>query len=187
MTAVATNEVGMQDHTLPWTEEEYFALGETIARVELFDGSLSVSPSPSHRHQRLLRRLANAFDAAADAVDLEVYTDVNVRLQPARIVEPDLIIRTGVPADIQISEARDIRLICEVTSTNAATDRVLKMHYYATARIPWYLLVEPDEPVLQLYRLDGDHYVLDQQAKPGELLRLTDPVAVELDPATLTG
>lgn len=175
----------MQDHALPWTEEEYFALGETIARVELFDGSLSVSPSPNHDHQYLTRMLANALDEPAGAAGLVVYTDVDVRLQSLRIVEPDVIIRSPAPEGIQATDARDIQLVCEVTSTNVATDRVLKMHYYATARIPWYLLVDPAGPVLLMYRLAGDRYVLDQAAKPGELLRLTEPVSLELDPGTL--
>lgn len=186
MTAAAAIEVGMQDHALPWTEEEYFALGETIARVELFDGSLFVSPSPSHDHQDLLRRLAGRLDEPALASGLWVYTDVDVRLEPNRVVEPDLILRPRAPKGTTVTEARDIRLVCEVTSSNAATDRVLKMHYYAAARIPWYLLVEPAEPLLLLHRLQGEHYVLHQSAKPGQLLQMTEPVTVTLNPATLT-
>jgi Putative restriction endonuclease len=184
MTAAAT-DIALQDHALPWTEEEFFALGETVARVELFDGSLSVSPSPNYDHQDLLQELAAAIKPAARAVDLWVYIDVDVRLRPGRVVEPDLIIRARTPKGTTVTDAAGVRLVCEITSTNAVTDRVLKMHYYAVARIPWYLLVEPDGPTLLLHRLEGDHYVLVQQAKPGELLHLREPVALDLDPASL--
>lgn len=185
MTAAAAIEVGMQDHALPWTEEEYFALGETIARVELFDGSLSVSPSPSYDHQDLLHELVSALKGPARRAGLWVYHDVDVRLQPGRVVEPDLIVRPRVARGTTVTEGRDVRLVCEITSTNAATDRVLKMHYYAVAGIPWYLLVEPAEPTLLLHRLDGDRYILDQEAKPGHRLRLSEPVEADIDPADL--
>jgi hypothetical protein len=184
MTA-ATTDVAVQDHALPWTEEEFFALGETVARVELFDGSLSVSPGANYDHQDLLHELANKLDGPAKAAGLWIYHDVDVRLQPQRVVEPDLIFRPRVPKGTRVTDATEVRLVCEITSTNAATDRVLKMHYYAAARIPWYLIVEPDGPRYLLHRLDGDHYVLDQKVDAGQLLHLTDPVTLELDPASL--
>jgi Uma2 family endonuclease len=169
-----------------WTEDRFFALGETNAVVELFDGSLLVSPAPTVRHQQLSLRLAMALFDAAEVAGLEVNQAVNVRLQPGRIPIPDLVVNRRVKDGARLMEARDIALICEITSTNAATDRVLKMHYYATARIPWYLLVDPDPVILALYRLEGGHYVEHALAKPGEILTLTEPVAADLDPASLT-
>jgi Uma2 family endonuclease len=173
------------EHVFPWTEEEFFALGETADRVELFDGSLLVSPAPTFRHQALSRRLANALEPAATEAGLEVYEAVNVRLRPGRVPIPDLVLVRPVDPDTLVVEAEDIALICEITSTNVAVDRVTKMHYYAVARIPWYLLVDPKPLSLSLYRLDGSNYVEEVSAVAGETLRFTAPITTELDPASL--
>jgi Uma2 family endonuclease len=175
------------EHVVPWTEEEYFALGETADRVELFDGGLLVSPAPTIRHQDLSARLRDALLPAARNAGLAVYLAVNVRLRPGRVPIPDLVITEPVPLDTLVVEAAMLRLVCEITSTNAANDRVLKMHYYAAAGIPWYLLVDPDPLVLRLYRLDGDRYVEHSSAKFGEALTLTEPVDAVLDTSRLGG
>jgi Uma2 family endonuclease len=173
-------------HVMPWTEEEYLALGETVDRVELFDGSLFVSPSPTPRHQLISSNLHAALRTPARAAGLEVYEAVNLRLRPGRIPIPDLVLTTPIDIDQLVVDAASVALVCEIVSpSNAATDRVLKMHYYAAAHIEWFLLVEPDLPSLSLYRLEGDKYLENASAEPGVPLRTHEPVKVEIDPADL--
>jgi Uma2 family endonuclease len=174
------------EHGTPWTEEEFLSLGETSDRVELFDGSLYVTPAPTPRHQRLSHKLGGLMELASTAAGLTVYPAVNVRLKPDRVPIPDLVLVEPIDAAESVIDARHVRLVAEIVSpSNAAMDRVLKMHYYAEAGIPYYLLVEQEPLRLQLFRLDGEHYVLDAKAEPGSLLRMTQPLRVEIDPATL--
>jgi Uma2 family endonuclease len=188
MTAAAIEPVeSWNEQSQPWTEEKWLALGETKPRIELFDGSLLVSPAPTYDHQRISLHLAVALMPAAEAAGLEVYEAVNLRLKPGRIPIPDLVITTPVDQDQLIIDATSCRLICEIVSpSNPATDRVLKMHYYADAGIPWYLLVDPKpEIVLRLHRLDGQRYVQHGVGRAGDPLTLTEPIEATVDPATL--
>lgn len=174
------------DHVLPWTEEEYLALGETSDRVELFDGSLLVSPAPTFRHQRISQRLVRLLEPAAAAAGLEVFEAVNVRLRPGRIPIPDLVVTRPVDLDELVAEAEVVALICEIISpSNAATDKLLKMHHYAEAGIPWYLLVDPQLVTVLLFRLEGSRYVLHAEGRPSEPLHLDEPIVVDIDPAVL--
>lgn len=83
-------------------------------------------------------------------------------------------------------DATAVQLVCEILSpSNSATDKGVEMHYYAEAGIPWYLVVDPTIGMLNLYRLDVDKYLDHATATPSELLHLTEPVAVSIDPADL--
>ncbi|MEV2238508.1 Uma2 family endonuclease [Micromonospora sp. NPDC049891] len=178
--------VAVFDHEGPWTEEEYLALGETSQRVELFDGSLHVTPAPTPRHQRISRKLGNILEAAAETVGLELLEAVNVRLRPGRVPIPDLVLTTPVDLDDPYIEAVDVRLVCEIISPgNPATDNVLKMHYYAAAGIEWYLLVEQTTGALRLYQRRGGHYVEHQAVKRGGALELNAPVQATIRPEDL--
>jgi Uma2 family endonuclease len=174
------------EHDGPWTDEEYLALGETSQRVELFDGSLHVTPAPTPRHQNISGELRAALRTPVREAGLRVLEAVNVRLRPGRILIPDLVVTGEIDFDDPNIEAHDVRLVCEIVSpSNAATDRVLKMHYYAVAGIEWYLLIEQRNGTLHLYRRQGRHYVEQSVAKAGEVLELTEPVRAAIRPEEL--
>lgn len=170
----------------PLTEDEFLAIDEGSERIELFDGSLHVTPGPSPLHQDISTHLVDALREGAAAAGLKVYPAVNVRLRPDRIPIPDLVITSRVDRRDPVIDKAVVHLVCEILSpSNAATDRVTKMHYYASAGIPWYLLVDPDRPALHLYQLVGETYAEHSVARSGETLRLTEPINAILDPEVL--
>lgn len=168
---------------LPMTETEFLRLGETAERIELFDGSLFVTPAPTPRHQIIARRLANALDTDPALVVVEA---VNVRLRPGRIPIPDIAVTDAINIDEPVIDAHAVRLVGEIVSpSNAAADKVLKMHYYAAAGIPFYLLVDTEASTLYLFALDGDKYREHSVAGVGERLHLTELMNVTLVPEEL--
>jgi Uma2 family endonuclease len=189
MTACDTlpmSEDTLLDHDGPWTEEEFFALGETRNQIELVDGTLWMTPSPNGPHQDISGQLRAVLRPAARPHGLRVRQDLDVRLAPGRILRPDLIVTKG-PRVVNLAEATDVLLASEITSPgNAVTDRVLKKKLYAAAKIKWYLLVEPEMAdyeslTVRLFRLAGDDYVEHAVATSGTTLTLNDPFAVTID------
>ncbi len=175
------------EHVGPWTEQDYLALPADRRRIELLDGSLLVSPSAGHRHQRLSFQLCYALAVAAPA-DLEVLEAINVRVAPGRILIPDLAVVRTTGLDCTVTEPADVVLVVEITSPgNAVVDQALKPQLYAEAGIPHYLLIELGAvpPAAAAFELRGGRYVPVRRVDPGERLRLDKPFHIDVDLAAL--
>lgn len=156
------------DHLL--SLDEWDALPEDSSRrIELAEGVIQVAARPLSRHQKLMMRLGAQFDAAADGrfevrPDFEVVVDDGAA---ATVRAPDLVLAAAdLPDAAPRIHARDAIAVIEILSPGSRRlDRVLKLHEYAEAGVPFYLLVEPGPPVLLTefrlvdgtYRLVADH------------------------------
>ncbi|NEA46519.1 Uma2 family endonuclease [Streptomyces sp. SID10815] len=158
------------------------------SKVEIIEGIITVSPAPAYRHNliavRIQRRLYSVIPE-----DWEVFQTQAISV-PSRLgmLIPDLLVapvREDTEADTHIPAAL-AELVVEVTSkSNARHDRISKAAAYATAGIPFYLLVDrwaPDGPTTTLYgEPRGDVYRPLATAKFGEPIKLPAPFDLVID------
>jgi len=178
-------------HPQPYTIADLYALPDDGMRHELYDGALLVSPPPRVHHHLAVSRLHGILSRALPET-LEMLDNVGVRLGPARLLVPDLVIgpREALTQDELYLPASAVLLVVEVESpSSVAIDRTVKPALYAEAGIPWYLRIALDGehgPKVHLYRLHGAVYADHAVATAGQMLTLDEPVAVAFDPAELT-
>jgi Uma2 family endonuclease len=176
MSAVPTWMTGL-------TAEEYDALPEEVCRsIEVIDGAVTVSPSPSRWHQDVAFNLAAALKAACGA-DWRVTLDVDLRLADVPLLNrrPDIVVyRADVPND-RVLRPADVLLVIEITSPGSITsDTIDKPGEYAAAGVPRYWRVAPEQAVVYSYALspDGKSYQLSGEHK--DRLVVTEPVRLDV-------
>ena len=142
-----------------WTRAEVLALNdaspETAPRYEVVDGELLVTASPVAPHQKMVRRLLVALDGflAANPVG-EVFSDLDVELDPPGMVRPDVVVVPPKEARRLESEmpARVLSLVVEVLSPSTAyADRGPKRELYQR-HVPEYWIVDLDARLVERWR-----------------------------------
>lgn len=129
------------------SEEEFLDLPETMDRIELLDGEVIVSPSPSVWHQELLSRVVQTLRTWTEEQGHGGFvgqSPLDVRFGSGRILQPDaFLVLGGVSLEHEgpIEQIPDLCL--EVLSTNRAYDRLTKRIVFATAGVRELWLVEP--------------------------------------------
>lgn len=159
--------------------------------AEILDGELSTSPRPAFPHAQVTsavnqdlgpfsRRSGGSGGPGGWWIlfepELHLGTDILV---------PDLAgwrhERMPVLADEPYS-ALAPDWVCEVVSPRTARiDRVRKMPIYARERVSYLWLVYPGLQTLEVYRLEGQHWVVASSHGGAESVRAEPFEAVELD------
>ena len=137
-----------------FTYQDYLNLPEDH-RYEIIEGDLLMSPSPSKRHQRIVRRLLVLLSEFVERRKLgEVFVSpYDVVISNTDVVQPDLLFisaeRSDVARERAVQGAPD--LVVEVLSSSTAErDRTVKTKLYARAGVRELWLVDPDAKTLEV-------------------------------------
>jgi Uma2 family endonuclease len=173
-------------------EEVYEGLDIPGHRVELLDGSIVVSPTPTRPHSRVVQRLVRALSERIDTEDWEWHANLTLHVAPTRErLIPDLIIARRDSPQFSNNElyGHGALLVAEATSPSTkGRDRVAKQRAYAQAGVPLYLIADPlTDPatVTLLSEPADDGYRACQEVTAGRPLTLPAPFTVTLDTAAL--
>ena len=129
------------------SEKDFLALPESTDKIELVDGEVVVSPSPTYWHQEILMRLVGALRTWAAKQKRQVtvgQAPLDVRFAPGRILQPDaFVLFARVPRGHTGPIDKVPALCVEVLSDDHLHDRVTKRLLYAAAGVAEYWIVEP--------------------------------------------
>ena len=164
ITVTATPTQTQPQRTTKMTVDEYLALDELEGGWELVDGVLQKMAKPNLDHQHLLALICQGIRAclntAAPRLGL-VLLDVDVRLSPFRVAEPDLVYvraeRSHLLQGVIVAGAPD--LVLEILSTDRSKDLIRNRQWYAQAGIPEYWILDPVHDTLTILELAGGGYI----------------------------
>lgn len=155
------------------TYEQYAQMPDDGRRYEILEGMLQMTPSPTTRHQRVSRKLVLILQNHVEEHDLgEVFdAPLDVVLSSTCVLQPDLVYishaREQIINEKNIAGAPD--LVVEIVSpATASMDRVTKAQLYARYGVLYYWVVDPDQRVVEEFRLERGIYMPVRQWEGGD-------------------
>jgi Uma2 family endonuclease len=156
-----------------WTYADMVAeLPEANTPVELWNGEIVISPTPSPSHQSIVLRFVRRLDDfVTDAKAGKVFVSpLDIVLTPHRVVQPDVLFiaehRLNMVTD-HIEGAPDLAV--EVVSASSWNrDRVEKKALYEQAGVQEYWIVDPDSQTIEVFALAKGVYELHSRAQGDE-------------------
>jgi Uma2 family endonuclease len=188
MPALHTSRVAIVEPELADLERVYASLDVPGHRVELLDGQITVSPTASRMHSRIVQRLQEALWERIRQHGWELHANLTLHVAATRErLVPDLWICRPDAQEFDENEVygQGALLVAEVVSSSSRhRDLVDKARAYAQAGVPLYLVIDPSATPAALVLHShprGDAYRSLTQAETGQALTLPDPFGVELD------
>jgi Uma2 family endonuclease len=158
-----------------WTEEAYLAL-DIGRHIEYSDGFIEVLSTPTLGHQRIVGFLFGVLHAylEARAAGGEVlFAPLPMKVGRRQYREPDILYLSANRLEettVQYPEGAD--LVIEVVNGSASDrtrDLIDKRIDYAQAGIPEYWMVDPEEKVITVLRLEDEDYAEHGRFGPGQV------------------
>jgi Uma2 family endonuclease len=142
-----------------YTMDEVLALPEDGNRYELVDGELLVTPAPSFRHQRVVKRLCVALELYLERCRegaVLCISPADISWNREQLVQPDLFVVPAGEVTDSWSSIKTLLLAVEVVSpASARADRLAKRRLYQRQGVATCWIVDPDARLVEVWHPEG--------------------------------
>ena len=170
-----------------WTFDELAAeVPESNQPMELWDGELVMSPSPSFYHQEIVARFYEKLKerVTRNRAGKVVFTPIDMILSSRRVTQPDVLFISSSRLHIIQDQVRGpADLVAEVISPGSRhRDRIEKRDLYEQHGVKEYWLIDPEAQTVEALFLEAGEYRLIGRWRPGEQAqsRLLDGLTLEV-------
>ena len=185
--AATTGSPGLA-HGRPFTVDDVEAMPDDGNRYELIDGMLFVSPAPVARHQKIVAKLLVTLDAACPA-DMHVLpAPFAVRPSNSTELQPDVLVARQEDLTEKLLPVAPVLAVEVLSPSTALNDLNTKKAAYERLGVPSYWVVEPQQPSLTVFELDGEgRYRQVAEVKGEDAFEAQQPFPVRVVPLELLG
>jgi Uma2 family endonuclease len=165
---------------------QFLQLGEDPVgvRLELVNGEVAVSPSPTPKHSFVIARLLKILGNHVDDHELgQLFQDVHTLLDEYNVRRPDVLFfskpRLHLIGDKAMEGPPDLAV--EVISPSSIEiDREDKFEQYRIAGVMHYWIVDPTEQTVEGWTLANGQYVKTGHATGSGVLRLPPFIGLDI-------
>lgn len=185
MTAMMTTGV---PHGRPFTVADLEAMPDDGNRYELIDGTLIVSPALDLGHQKVVLQLGIRLDAACpDGMHVFV-APTAVRPSDSIELQPDVLVARHEDMAEKLLPVAPVLAVEVLSPSSVINDLNNKKAAYARMGVPSYWVVDPRQPAVTRFELDGDgQYRLAAEVKGSDVFEAERPFPVRIVPVELLG
>jgi Uma2 family endonuclease len=150
---------------------------------ELIEGHpIAMSPAPTPRHQKISAKIITVLSKALESSNCKhcsVYNFIDYRVEEDTILQPDVL---GVFKEIT-KKYLDFTpsFVVEILSpATALKDRHTKLEIYQQKKIAYYLIVDTDKEIVELFQLKNEAYELQPQKRVYDFI-FEDGCTIKID------
>lgn len=147
-----------------WTESDYFRLPETNRIIELSEGMLIMTPSPTEKHQRISAKMFSLIwnHVLLNNIGDVRYSPLDVWLYDGVVREPDIVFMSNEHRDRITEKFWGVPdLVVEILSEGTAkVDKEDKYLEYQRAGVLEYWIVDPDKQTVEVFELKDRRYAM---------------------------
>ncbi|MGQ0572733.1 MAG: Uma2 family endonuclease [Pseudonocardia sp.] len=175
-------------HGRPFTVDDLEAMPDDGNRYELIDGMLFVSPAPVLRHQKIIVQLCVRLDAVCPAGMHVLAAPFAVRPSRSTELQPDVLVAREDDLTEKLLPVAPLLVVEVLSPSTALNDLNTKKAAYERLGVPSYWVVDPQQPSLTAFELDGaGRYQQLAEVKGDEVFEARRPYTVAIVPVELLG